>query len=235
MDKESNPAKKYHVSGVITQSENLSKNQREVISEAFHCPVHNRYSTEEFGVLGMEYDQESGFEMNCCNYIIEVLDLHKDEPVKEGEIGRVVVTDLHSNAMPLVRYETGDLAIVGSYLDNERRWVGNLSELSGRTVQILFNTKGNPLYPLHLDEIMDPYHSIAQYQLIQQGQKDYTIKLVLGKKFQERTFDIDKLKAELNQWLGDDALITITYVEYIEQLPSGKRPYIINKYQTFKA
>jgi len=147
----------------------------------------------------------------------------------------VVVTDLHSNAMPLVRYETGDLAIVGSYLDNERRWVGNLSELSGRTVQILFNTKGNPLYPLHLDEIMDPYHSIAQYQLIQQGQKDYTIKLVLGKKFQERTFDIDKLKAELNQWLGDDALITITYVEDIEQLPSGKRPYIINKYQTFKA
>ena len=43
--------------------------------------------------------------------ILEILD-DSDRPVRPGKMGRVVVTPLFNRAMPLVRYETGDYAVV---------------------------------------------------------------------------------------------------------------------------
>lgn len=223
----------FSVKGVITSSENLTKNHREIICRAFNCLIHNRYSTEELGVLGNEYNLSSGFDMNTCNYIIEVLALDKDESVSVGEIGRVVITDLHSNAMPLIRYETGDLARIGSFLDEEKKWVDNLKTLSGRTIQIIYDTKGNVLYPLYFDTIMDNYDCFAQYQLIQLTGNDYCVKLVKNSNFKELEFNMKAFIQRLYDWLGSDAKLDVEFVEDIERLPSGKRPYIINKYKAF--
>lgn len=223
----------FKVTGVITQSENLTKYHRDIMYKAFNCLVHNRYSTEEFGVLGNEFEYDQGFEMNCCNYIFEVLKLDKDESVEVGEIGRLVVTDLHSNAMPLIRYETGDLAVLGEFLDEKNKWVRQLSRLSGRAMQIIYNTKGVALYPLYLDSIMEPQECFAQYQLIQLEEKTYTLKLVKNNLYDEHSYDMVKLQDYFYNWLGHDAIFTIEFVEDIEKLPSGKRPYIINKYKVF--
>lgn len=223
----------FGVTGVITQSENLTKYHREVMYNAFNCEVHNRYSTEEFGVLGNEYELDKGFDMNCCNYIIEVLKLDKDESVGIGEVGRVVVTDLHSNAMPLIRYETGDLAVLGSFLDKSKGWVNKLAKLSGRSIQILYSTNGTPLYPLYLDSIMESYECFAQHQLIQNDEKDYELKLVANNLYNSEVFDMKGFKDIFYNWLGFDAQFDISFVDDIEKLPSGKRPYIINRYKEF--
>lgn len=219
----------FNVKGVITSSENLTKNHRDIITKAFDCPIHSRYSTEELGVLGNEYDETSGFVMNTCNYIIEVLSLDNDKSVNIGEIGRVVVTDLHSNAMPLIRYETGDLAMVGSFFDNDKKWVSNLKTLSGRTMQIIQDTKGGLLYPLYLDSIMEQYNCFAQYQLIQEAEKEYRLKLVTNSSYDKEKHDVEIFLQEFYNWLGVDAVIHLEFVDDIEKLPSGKRPYIINK------
>lgn len=219
----------FSVKGVITQSENLTRHQREVIGRAFDCVVHNRYSTEELGVLGCEYAFGNGFELNCCDYIIEVLELESDRSVGVGELGRIVVTDLHSNAMPLVRYETGDLGVVGSFLDSEQGWVASLQALSGRIMQIINDTGGTPLYPLYFDNIMDQFDCFSQYQLIQTSATDYIINLVLNQS-SGTTYSREVLLGSLRSWLGDNANISINHLPDIETLPSGKRPFIIKQY-----
>ncbi len=219
----------FNLKGVVTGSENLTLVQRRTIEKAFGCPVHSRYSTEELGVLGVEKNERSGFDLNTGNYIIEVLALDRDESVKVGEVGRVVVTDLHSNALPLIRYETGDLAQVGSFLDEARGWVAKLDDLSGRAVQLLYDTKGTTLYPLFLDTIMEQFDCFHQYQMIQESEISYTLKIIPNQYYQADLFDINHVKKQFHEWLGKDAELDIQWVNDLETLPSGKRPYVINK------
>ncbi|GIM56336.1 hypothetical protein CAPN006_07300 [Capnocytophaga canimorsus] len=226
--------KDFSVRGVITSSENLTVNQREIINRAFGCPIHSRYSTEELGVLGNQYDAHSGFEMNTCNYIIEVLKLDSDKSAEIGEIGRIVVTDLHSNAMPLIRYEVGDLGKVERFLCNGKKWVSKIATLSGRVIQIIYNTQGTPLYPLYLDSVMENYDFFIQHQLIQETQKKYTLNLVLNTyQYSKEDIEMEKILRDFYDWLGADAQISVNFVDDIEKLSSGKRPYIINRYKDF--
>ncbi len=53
-----------------------------------------------------------GFQhLNEERYYFEVLDIKTGLPVKEGEMGELVVTSLQNEAMPLLRYKTGDLVV----------------------------------------------------------------------------------------------------------------------------
>lgn len=219
----------FKIEGVICCSENLTAVQRTLMVQAFNCKVHNRYSTEELGVLGYQYKEDSGFEINTCNYIVEVVDLHKDTPVNLGSIGRVVVTDLHSDAFPLIRYETGDLAVVKKYIKGSNNWVQCLETLSGRTMQIVQSTSGVSLYPLYLDTIMEEFPEYMQYQLIQKTTTDFIVNLVPTIKGEHTGKTNRILEEKLKAWLGNNANIKIKFVSDLKQLPSGKRPYIINE------
>ncbi|MEC4116366.1 hypothetical protein VSP20_05220 [Myroides phaeus] len=223
----------FYVEGVITSSENLTQQQRDVIKKAFNCKIHSRYSTEELGVIGQQYEKNGEFELNTCNYIFEVLKLEKDESVGIGEIGRIVITDLNSHAMPLIRYETGDMGVLGEFLDEKKGWVKSISQLSGRVMQILYSTNDEVLYPLYFDSIMDEYKIFGQYQIIQLTRYNYILKLVTNGNFDKNNFNQKDFLEKFYNWLGRDASLEIEFVEDIEKLPSGKRPYIINKYKQY--
>ena len=82
---------------------------RRHITETFAAPVFNLYASNEFNVIAWEC-QETG-ELHTCDdgVIIEVL---KDgRPAAAGERGEVVGTNLHSFAMPLIRFRLGDIII----------------------------------------------------------------------------------------------------------------------------
>lgn len=218
----------YCIEGVITSSENLTDSHRKIIKQAFGCIVNSRYSTEEFGVLANECIQEKGFHINDASYYIEVLKINSDEEASPGEVGRLVVTDFFSYAMPLIRYEVGDLGIISDRKCSCGIDTPMLEQFSGRTMQILLDTKGNKLFPMAFDTVMEVYPEFLQYQIIQETEKSYKLNIVLQK---NDVVNIDEIAFRLRNWLGSDANIKINIVDEIEQLPSGKRPYIINNYK----
>ena len=100
------------VRSIVATSEALSEPQRQVISQAFGAPVQSEYGCGELGPIAYECP-EKRFHVMARNVFVEFLDA-TGAPVGPGESGRIIVTDLANRAMPLIRYEIGDNAVVGA-------------------------------------------------------------------------------------------------------------------------
>lgn len=219
----------FSIKGVITSSENLSAQQRSIMKDAWgDIVICSRYSTEEFGVLACQYKEEGRFYVNSLNYHIELLKIGSDEPCAAGEVGRIIVTDLNSYANPLIRYDTGDLAVCDGSEKDKFGSIVSFQSLVGRGVQVITTPSGELKYPLFFDSIMEAFtEDLSQYQIIQETNVLYRVLLVpkstLGQSLK------DEIKSAVLDWLGSGAQIVMEEVENIEVLPSGKRPYVINK------
>lgn len=117
-----------HFVGIDTQSDMLKESTRKIASEYFKCPVTDTYGCEEFGVIASEDGSGYGRLVNNADLYVEVLELDKDVPVKEGEIGRLVITDLYNKAFPMIRYALGDLGSIITTKDGKQY----LNQLAGR-------------------------------------------------------------------------------------------------------
>ncbi len=216
----------FSIIGVITSSEPLLGSQRNVIESTFGCTCLSRYSTEELGVLAHECSTSKKHHINTASYKVEILDLNEDKPAKEGEVGRIVVTDLFSYAIPLIRYETGDLGVWGTECSCGLE--GPIIEsLHGRTIQSVYSTEGKKVLPYFIDEVMKDYSNVIQYQFIQDGRNNYRFKVC---KIEGTDIEEEKIINGIKNWMGQDAIVKMELVDDIPTLPSGKRPYVINNY-----
>lgn len=97
---------------VISMSEPLQPEVRATIEAVFGVPVHAIYAVSEVGNLAGQCAEGSCYHVNSEQVLLEILN-NEGEPCAPGEVGRVVVTDLHNFATPLIRYDVGDLATFG--------------------------------------------------------------------------------------------------------------------------
>ena len=218
-------AKRCNIYGIVSGSELLHDITRNTLEEAFGCKVVSRYANEENGFLGQDDTDNNVFIPNRANYYFEILKLTSDEPADIGEVGRIVVTDLYNYAMPFIRYDTGDVGawVETTHFGNKIMGIGNFG---GRVVDMIFDTKGNPVSPHMITNNMWKFQAIKQFQFIQKGAKQYTLKLNIGKNTSCRE---DALISVLSKYLGIDADIKIEYCDEIPVLASGKRRYIVNE------
>ncbi|MER2510896.1 MAG: hypothetical protein ABTQ25_00490, partial [Nitrosomonas ureae] len=211
-----------HLKAIISMSESLSEPARQRLGEIFKCPVFLRYSNMENGFLGQQISGNSKqYQINLASYHVELLDVARDVPVKAGERGRVVVTDLFNRAMPLIRYDTGDIAVMSQ--------AGlAFEDVEGRATDFIYSTAGSLISPHAITNLMWKYSELKQFQFVQTAEKKYLLKLNPEKKFQRAK----ELMDEFKQYLGVDANIEIEFVEEIPQLASGKRKKIVNLYRS---
>jgi len=213
------------ISCFIAMAEGLSDTTRKALKKYFDAPVLLRYSNMENGILSLQLSEVNNhLQINWASYFVEILHPDKDVPVKEGELGRVVVTDLFNYCMPFIRYDTGDLARMVP--DSVFNGAPAFSKVEGRTMDALYDTKGN-IQSSFIIFHLESYPEIKQFQFIQEGKKQYTLKLNLEKPFRHGKQVLELLKG----YLGNDAEIGITYENEIPQLASGKRRLIINNYK----
>ncbi len=86
---------------------------RATLEEAWgHAQVRDVYAMEELGVLAAECEAGDGLHGFEDHFVYEVVDPDSGEVLGPGERGELVVTPLRTEAMPLLRYRTGDLVIV---------------------------------------------------------------------------------------------------------------------------
>lgn len=210
----------------IANSEYLNPYTKETLGKHLDTQVLSRYSSEEVGMIAQQTLQSpNNFVINHASYHVEILNLDNDKPVKPGEFGRIVVTDLFNYAMPIIRYDTGDIAKLALNEDG----VEVLEQIEGRKMDVIHDSKGNIVSSFVVyTKFYNYYHLLKQYQFIQQGEKEYEVKLNLqGENFE---FE-DELITSIKSDFGSDANVVITYVDEIPPLSSGKRRKVINNYK----
>ncbi len=93
----------YGLRSIITTSEVLDNNSRNIIESAFKVKIFNEYGCGEVGSIAHECEY-GNMHIMAENVIIET-DTSNSPDNTSGEI---IVTDLHNYAMPLIRYKVGD-------------------------------------------------------------------------------------------------------------------------------
>jgi phenylacetate-CoA ligase len=98
------------VEKVLTSAEPVSQAKRDKIERSWGARLVDTFGMTEAGMMGCEDVPGAGFRVWTDFYFIEVLDPKSFEPVKEGEVGTLVVTSLRTNNVtPFLRWSSGDL------------------------------------------------------------------------------------------------------------------------------
>lgn len=200
---------------VRTIGETLSQQTRDQVRVALGVEVVDIYSSQEVGVVALQCPQSGHYHVMAESLIVEVLD-EMGKPCTVGQSGRVVITDLHNFATPLVRYDIGDYAEVGEVCPCGRG-LPTLKRINGRQRNMVALPDGTRHWPLvgfqHFREIA----SIRQYQLIQRSTELIEVRLVADR----------ELSAAQQTRLGNiirDALgypFRLNFVYFEETIPRG--------------
>lgn len=222
-----NPSKyEFNIGGMIGISEMLFDETRQTMEEVFGCPCVSRYSNQENGILGQDEELSNYFIINEAHYYIEILDMEEDRPLEPGFQGRVVVTDLYNYAMPLLRYDTGDIGSIDFVYRNGIKKKA-ITSFSGRVVDMIYDTRSRPISPHKISVSFAGFPGILQYQFIQETRTSYRVKLNTKEDFSST----EELESLIRSLIGQDAEISYEYVDEIPKLRSGKTRYIQSNYQ----
>lgn len=206
---------------ILTSCEMLFPFQREIIERTFGCEVFDYYSGRDTTFHAGECPEHVGYHMALENAVVEFL--KNNEPVSQGEVGKMIITDLENYAMPFIRYEIGDLG----QLSNEDCPCGRnlplLKEISGRIRDVVVTKGGKYLTGAFISTLFyddkGKTKGIKQYQFIQK-RKDYALlKIVKADDFSQEQLNkiIEKISSQC-----DDMRIEIEFVDVILPTPSGK-------------
>ena len=210
----------------ITMSESLPTDVRKGIEALFHTTVVSRYSNCECGIMAQQYEDSNEYHVNTGSFYIEVLKMDEDVHADEGELGRIVVTDLYNRAMPLIRYDTGDIGAYSNH-SSSGRVEKVLTAVEGRRTDMIWNTRGEMVSPFAIINSLWGYYELKQYQFIQEDATNYTLRLNTdGRPFKQELELINRLK----DYVGQDAVIRPEYVSEIPRLSSGKRRQVVCHY-----
>ncbi len=99
---------KHEINAVILNGDTASQSMRKQIGDNFACEVFHHYGMTEIGFGGaVECSLHHGLHVRMLDIALEIVDENLQK-VEDGTEGEIVITTLTRNAMPLIRYRTGD-------------------------------------------------------------------------------------------------------------------------------
>lgn len=211
---------------IFTSSETLYPFQRETIERVFHAKVLNYYANTERIVNIVECDQ-GGLHVRHQSGLIEFLN-HDDKPVIDGEEARMICTGFVNDAMPLIRYDIGDIAVPINKTCECGREDQMVSEIVGRIDDYLITPDGRKIG--RLDRIFKEIENVQEAQIIQENVHLLNIKIVKGKRYNQN--NAPKIISKLQKFIGSNVEIHLQYVDHIPKLSNGKYRYVMSKCNT---
>jgi phenylacetate-CoA ligase len=212
------------VPSAICSGELLQGRQRETIAQAFGCQVFNRYGSREFAVMAMECPAHLGLHIFSDRFYVEVL--RGGRPAAPGELGEVVVTDLHKYGMPLIRYRIGDAAVIASGPCECGRGLPLLERLEGRVFDVIALPGGRFVGGTFWTLLARSVPGVRKFQVVQEGPESLELRLVAEGELDPET--LEELGRKVKAACGEVRL-EIKLVEAIPDLPSGKQRLVVSK------
>jgi phenylacetate-CoA ligase len=209
---------------IVTTSEILTDADRKTVAEAFGVPVYDSYGLREGGLVGHECDR---FTMHCMDeqLILETIDPDTLEPT-DGE-GELVLTNIVSRVMPMIRYRTGDIVTLSNAPCPCGRNLGSIRISGGRIADFVVTSKGVWIPGYAFIYICRSVKGITNFQLIQEQRGQLRVLLTTDGEFPSD--GIARVREAVRKRLQSDDKIAVDLVDDIPPTPSGKYRPVIGK------
>lgn len=222
-----NDARDWETLPVICGAEPLLAGDRAVLQEAFGAAVFETYGNREVMLIATECEEHDGLHVQAENLVVEVV-ADGTRPAAPGELGELVVTDLHNLAMPFIRYATGDLARAA---DSSRcgcgRGLPRIASVEGRTSDALEDRDGHQVSGIALmTAFVDLAPAVRQYQAVQRDDRSLTVRVVPSPKFDDSSRM--QIHRHCEHYLPG-VPVTIDVVDAIDPGPAGKQRFIVRE------
>jgi len=214
-----------HPRMVYTSAEVLSEEAREFINSAFNLELSDQFGCAEVGRSAWECQEHVGYHMDVDALVMEFV--KDNEPVSPGERGRLLYTCLFNYAMPLIRYDCGDICVPTDELCPCGRGLPLIKKIEGRSDDFVTATDGTVLSPTLLLIVMKEISGIAQYRIIQETRSHFKVMLVRDQDFTDRV--LHQIESGIKEVVGNDALVEVQTVSEIPKDKAGKIRAIISK------
>jgi len=217
--------KDLHIPSVIASAETLYPEHRKLIENIFSAKVFDRYGSRELGEIAHECEAHRGLHVSDEHLIVEF------EPFENfPEWKKIIVTHLDKYAMPLIRYDTGDLGIPSDEKCSCGRNLSLIKEISGRTTDFLKLKSGKNIPFLFFNYTFEQFGPfIKGFQIIQKDWDNIVVNVVPTDRYSSSSEE--DLKKKLS---GELSGVSIR-VEKVEEIPlekSGKKKIVISEIKT---
>lgn len=151
----------------VTGAEKLLPAHRTAIMEAFRRPVHERYGSRDVGLMAFQYEPSYtlDFETDWANVLVE--------PETSEPLSPILITKLHADGMPMLRYRIGDVARfpAGSKAGHPALV---LHDITGRESARIWLPNGCWVMSEELPHLLKD-HPVKEYMCVQRA--DYAVQL----------------------------------------------------------
>ncbi|MEZ4369415.1 MAG: hypothetical protein R3B07_01260 [Polyangiaceae bacterium] len=207
-----------------TFGEVVDDSLRALARDVWNVPLVDAYSCVELGHLALQCPKHAHYHVQSENVLLEVLK-PDGTPAEPGELGRVVVSTLHNFAMPLIRYDLGDFALVGAACDCGKglpvleRIVGRVRNL----MRVRTEDGEDRLWPRYASNVLGKYFAVRQFRLVQLSYEDFELELVSEPLSDAELGDLRRMVLQqLERNVTHPLKLGVRYVSEIPRGPGGK-------------
>jgi phenylacetate-CoA ligase len=199
----------------------LDAETRAACRSAFGAKTADTYGAQEVGHIAAECPDCGEYHISADTSVIEIL-RDNGSPAALGETGRVIVTPLYNYAMPLIRYELGDMAEVGAAVPSCTRKLPTLRRIHGRYRNLFRFRDGTTVWPFIAAFNLSDFVALKQCQVMQTDLDHIEIKFVPAAGSADRPIDVTALTQRVRTVLGQPVEVGVQAVDAIERSRSGK-------------
>jgi phenylacetate-CoA ligase len=136
-------------------AEPWSNNTRKRLEDAFNIKAFDSYGLSEMNGPGVafECEEQNGLHIWADHYFIEIIDPETGEQVSEGEKGELVLTPLTKEALPLLRYRTGDITYIMDEECSCGRTHPKIHRIIGRSDDMII-VRGINVFPSQIEHVL---------------------------------------------------------------------------------
>lgn len=211
----------YSPDTIFLISEGFTNKDVQYLKEIFKCRVSSFYGHSERLVFAPSDGSLESFTPDLNYGYFELIDQNGRVIKENNVIGEIVGTSYDNDAMPLIRYKTGDFT---SYIDFQTKTFGPITGKWGQMFLVGRNNEEISLTSLnlHSKELDD----ILKLQFVQKEKGKVTVYLILRKN--DKKNDLKLIEKLLTDRVGSIILFKAVKCEKLEVNSRGKAPLIIN-------
>lgn len=219
---------------IATSAGCLQPHMRELLLRVFRTEVFNQYGVRSREVAGMgtECERHEGLHVPLQCVLIEVLRDY-GSPAEPEETGRIAVTSLVNYAMPLIRYEIGDL---GAWADAPcscgRIWP-LLRSVTGRISDTFVTSAGTLVAGEYFNYVFYLQDWVDRFQVVQESTSSILARIVprydLPGFAAAKEAGVEEILKKVRLAMGEDCAVSFEFLDHIEPSASGKYRFTISR------